>query len=123
QEVVRLEERVRELGERDAALLARDAALHRLLGQELVHGEVLADVAQEIDEREPTQPVEIIAHARGVRLRLEVQKVLELRAYALGVLGDLLLGEELPLGGLPGRIPDEPRATSDEGDRRVARAL
>ena len=50
-EVVGLQEHVAELGVRDA-VLAVDAQLDRLLGQHLVDGDVLADVAEELEHRD-----------------------------------------------------------------------
>ena len=50
-EVVGLQEHVRELGVRDA-VLALDAAAHRVLGDHLVDREVLAHVAQELEHRD-----------------------------------------------------------------------
>ncbi len=46
EKVVRLKQRVAELGVRNP-LLALDAPLHRFLREQIVHGEVLADVARE----------------------------------------------------------------------------
>ena len=47
--VVGLQQHVAELGERDP-VLALEARLDRLLGQHLVDRDVLADVAQELEE-------------------------------------------------------------------------
>ena len=75
EEVVRLEQHVRELGVRDARVHAR---AHRVLLQHVVHGEVLADVAQEVHQVQRVQPLRVVAHARRAR-SLEVEEALELR--------------------------------------------
>ncbi len=54
--VVRLEQHVAELGERDA-VLALEPDLHALAGQHLVDRHVLADVAQELEQRDRLGPV------------------------------------------------------------------
>ena len=65
-EVVRLEEHVAELGERQAAL---EPDLDRVLGEHVRHREVLAGVAQEVDQRQLAEPVEVVDHDRAARAR------------------------------------------------------
>ena len=94
--VVGLQQLVAELGERDA-IVAAETPLHRFLRHHVVHGEVLADVAEEIEEADRAQPVDVVGHARGVARRLEVEKAFELRADALRVGFDLLERQQVAL--------------------------
>ena len=56
-------------------MLALHPAAHRLLGQHLVDGEVLADVAQEVDEPSVGHgPRPVVDAARPGRARLEVEE-------------------------------------------------
>ena len=59
---------------------------------------MLADVAQEIEEADRPQPVDVVDHPRGVGAGVEVEKPLELRANALRVGFDLFEGQQMPLG-------------------------
>ena len=76
-EVVRLEQHVAELRERQPALQAH---LDRVLGQHVRDREVLARVAQELDQRQLAQPVEVVDHDRAVAAGREVEEPLELAA-------------------------------------------
>ena len=76
-EVVRLKEHVAELGERQAALQAH---LDRVLGEHVRHREVLARVAQEVDQRQLAEPVEVVDHRCRAGARREVEEPLELAA-------------------------------------------
>ena len=81
--VVGLQQLVAELGETDA-VVALEAALHRFLRHHVVDGEVLADVAQEVEEADRPQPVDVVAtSARRSTTPGEVEKALELAADAL----------------------------------------
>ena len=77
EEVVRLQQQVAELGERDA-VLALEPAAHRLLLQHVVDGEVLAGVAQERQQVDRRQPVGVVDDARGIARGVEIEKPLEL---------------------------------------------
>ncbi len=92
QEVVGLQQHVAELGERQA-LLALQPRLDRVLGRHVVDGEVLADVAQELDQVELAQPVGVVEQQRRVGHALEGQEVGELDLDSFQVAGKLLLGE------------------------------
>ena len=76
-EVVRLQEHVAELRERQAAL---EANLDGVLGEHVRHREVLADVAQEIDERQLAEPIEVVDHQRAARSGREVEEAFQLTA-------------------------------------------
>ena len=63
--VVGLQQHVAELGEGDA-LLGLQAHLHALPGQHLVDGGVLADVAQELEQRDRLGPVAVVDEPAAV---------------------------------------------------------
>ena len=84
---------------------------------------MLPDVSQKVDEGQVAQPVVVVAHAGRVRLHVEIQEVRELALNRFRVRGCQLLGEQLALGGLSGRIADQSGAPADQGDRRMARTL
>ena len=85
-EVVGLDEHVAELGEADPGL---HPAPHRLLLQHVAEGEVLAGVAQEIDQAEVPEPVGVVAQPGGVGA-LEGEKPRELPPIAWRVAVDLV---------------------------------
>ena len=98
QEVVGLEQRVAELGERDPRILALQAALHRFAARAVWFTEKCFPMSRRKSTRDrPPEPVEVVAHPGRIRLRVEVQELLELTPDPLGVLGRLLRGEELAL--------------------------
>ena len=83
QEVVRLQQHVAELGVADALLAALQALAHRVLLDHHVDREVLADVAQHLDERRACRASRRCSTMlRGVRRRLEVEQALEDPALA-----------------------------------------
>jgi hypothetical protein len=120
--VVRLQQRVAELGVRDP-ILTFDAPLHRLLGQHRVHGEMLADIAHEFDRAELRQPVSVIDQARRILRVLEIQEASHLLPNTLDVLLDTLGREQLTLSRLAARVTDETGAAANEADRSMARTL
>lgn len=67
QEVVALNQLVGEFGERHAVALAVEAFLHGVFGHHVVDGDALADVADEIEEREFLHPVVVVDQRGGVR--------------------------------------------------------
>ena len=91
QEIVGLQQHVAEFREGDPSL---EAGLHRFLLQHVVHGEMLPNVAHELDRPERPQPLCVVYENRCVALSgiLEPQKALELRANATHILLDLLKG-------------------------------
>jgi hypothetical protein len=116
EEVVRLEQHVRELGVRDPRVHPR---AHRVLLEHVVDGEVLPDVAQEVHEVQRVQPHSVVAHPRRVR-PLEGEEPLELAADPVRVRRDLFRREQLPLRRLPARVADHPGAAAHERDRAMA---
>jgi hypothetical protein len=119
-EVGGLEEHVAELRERQATL---EPGLDGVLGQHVGHGEVLADLAQEVEHRHRSQPVEVVDHQRLPRAGREVEVSLELAADPgdVGLQGRLV--EQAALGRSSRRIADHAGRAADEGDRSSAVAL
>ena len=119
-EVVRLQEHVTEFGEREAAL---KADLDRVLGEHVRHGEMLPGVAQESDEREISQPIEVVDHHRSAGPGREVQEPLQLAAQRNDVRLQRLAVQEVALRRPPGRIADHPGPPTDQSDRSAAVSL
>ena len=119
QEVVGLEEHVAELGVADALIRSFEAGLDRLLAHHLVDGEVLADVAQELEGREIGQPVGVVEQEGPV----EIEELAQLGADVLEVRLDGLEGEELALVLLAARVADHAGAAAGEGDGAVPAVL
>jgi len=84
---------------------------------------MLADVAQEVDDRHRSEPLAVVDHERLRRSRREVEEALELTAQRSRVGLDRGLVEQPPLGGLAGGIPDHARAATDDDDRPTVRTL
>ncbi len=121
QEVDRLDDHVAELGVGDARIALQPRA-HGLLGHHRVDAEVLADVAQVLDQVDLCEPVEIVDHQRGVRAG-EVEVTFELAARDGGVAGDLLHGLQVALSRLAAGIADHAGTGADDDDGPVTSAL
>ncbi len=120
--VVGLQQHVAELRERDA-VLARDAAPDRLLGEHVVDRDVLADVAQEVEHAQRLGPVAVVHEARLARPRLEVEERRELCLDRLRVAAERLAVEQVALLAATARVADHPRGPARERDREVAGEL
>ena len=91
--------------------------LNGVLGEHVAQREVLADVAQELDQavlREPLAVVEQPCTARSV----EVQEALELRPDGRPIRVERVVIEQVALGALARRVADHPGAAADNRDRR-----
>ena len=103
----------------------REALLHALLvalgAQHVVHGEVRAHVAQQLDIVETEQPVGVVQH-EGLALG-EVYELRHLDLELGGVLLDLLLRQHLAHVGTAGGVADHGRAAAQQGYGPVAREL
>ena len=117
--VVGLQQHVAELRVGDALIGALEAGAHRFLGHHLVDGEVLADVAEELEGRDRPEPVGVVEEERPVH----VEELPELRTDALQVALDGLEGEELALVLLAARVADHAGAAPGERDGPVSRLL
>ena len=118
QEVHRLQEHVAELGVADALL---EPTADHVSGEHPVDREVLAHVAEEVDDRHVLGPVVVVDQRGGVRA-LEGDERRDLAAYALGPVLHGLDGVHHPLAGLL-RVSDHAGGAADEDERRVARVL
>ena len=122
QEVVRLEQHVAELGEGNA-VLALEARAHRILGDHVVDGEMLADIPQEIHQVERKQPIGIVHHPRRVGFDVEIKEMGQLGLDRLDIGLDDLLRKQLAFGGLAAGVADHAGAAARQGDGMVAEAL
>src|SRR5689334_1883667 len=123
QVIVRLEQHVAELGEGNATVETR---LHRFLLQHVIHGEVLPDLAHELDRGQAVQPVAVVDENRAAPVAagvVEVEEPSELRANAANVRLHLLERQQLSFRRATARIADEPRSATDERDRPVPTSL
>ena len=124
-EVVALHELVAELGEGHAfGRVALEALLHGILRHHVVHGDMLADVADEIDEGIVLHPV-VVVHEFGLvgGVGVEVQETGELLLQAGDVMVEGLLVQEVALGRLHGRVADHAGGPAHEGEGLVSAAL
>jgi hypothetical protein len=119
EKVVGLKEHVREFGVRYAAV---HATLHRILLQHVVHGEVLPDVAHELDRAQIRQPFGVVDHASRVRTR-KIEKALQLSVDASGIFGDGLDRGKRTLVHFAGGVADEACPAADERDRTMPMSL
>ena len=122
-EVVRLEQHVAELGIAQPAVGPFQPALHRLLRQHDVHREMLADVAEEIEEAETAHPVVVVRQDRGDVTAVEVEEPLQLPGHALDVALEDLDREQLPLFAFAAGIANHPRGAAHHGDWPVTGPL
>jgi hypothetical protein len=118
-EVVGLQQHVAELGVGNSLFRALKSGLDRLLGHHLVHREVLADVAQEVQHGHLAQP-QAVVEEKGVR---QIEELGELRTDALQMLAEHLFGEHGPLVQLPSGIPDHPGPTAGQRNGPVSSQL
>jgi hypothetical protein len=79
EEVVGLEQAVGELGVGDAVVAIFKARAYGVAGEHDVDGEMLADVAQEVEQRQLAEPVRVVGHDGGIRA-VEGEEALELGA-------------------------------------------
>jgi hypothetical protein len=104
-------------------VLAFEARAHRVLGHHVIDRQVLADVAQELEEADAACPVGVVDDHGASGAAPEVQETRELRPDTGEVLRDLVVAEQVALDALARRIADHARGAADEDDRLVAGAL
>ena len=120
--VVCLEQHVAELGVGDALVGTLEARLDGLLGSHLVDGEVLAHLAQELDQAERAKPLGVVEQKSlsCSGRRREVQEAPELAPYPLEVCLKLLARQKGAFVRLATGIADETGAPAGEKYRAVA---
>ena len=117
-EVERLERHVAELGEREPALEPR---LDGVLGQHVRHREVLADVAQVVDQRDRARASRSCWPSRPGRGPGEKSRNRSSCAWIAATLCSRVgTSSRFALGGAPRRVADHPRAAADQRDRPAA---
>ena len=125
QEVVALQQLVGELGEGHPFTgLAAQALLHGVFRHHVVDGEVLADVADEVEEAVVFHPVVVVDQDGTVGdVALEIEEFGKLLLDGFLVVAQRRLVEQVALGGLHGGVADHAGGTAYEGYRRVSGAL
>ena len=124
--VVALQELVGELGERHAlgTVLAREATLHRILRHHIVDGDELADVADEVKEREVLHPIVVVDELCVVgSIALEIEELGQLLADALLVVTQHRLINQYTLLRLARRIANHTRGSTNQSVRLVSATL
>ena len=110
QEVVGLHELVGEFGERHPFAFAVEAFLYRIFGHHVVHGNQLADVADEIQEGDSLHPVVVVhQHRRVGSVRFEIEQLGELFLDRLLVVAEGLFVEQVALLRFAAGVADHAR--------------
>ena len=125
EEVVALEELVREFGERHALLIfAIEALLHRVLSHHIVYGDVLTDVADKGKEAVIFHPV-VVVHEFGTVfcVAFKVEEFGKLLFDSLLVVAESFLVDEFTLLRFHRRVANHTGSTANQSDGLVARAL
>lgn len=104
-------------------MLALNAAAHTVLGDHLVHGEVLAHVTQELEHRDTGGPVGVVHQRRLVRPWLEVEQPRELPLDALHVVPEGVDIEQVAFLAAATWIADHSRRAACQGKRPVTGKL
>ena len=117
-------ELVGELGERHAVALAVEALLHGVFGHHVIDRDALADVADEVEERELLHPVVVVHQTGGVRrIGVEVEQLGQLPLDGLLVVAQRRLVEQVALLRLARRVADHARRAPYECQRAVSAHL
>src|SRR4051812_5766832 len=98
-----------------------EARANSVADDHLIDGEVLADIAEEVEQRQFAEPVEIIDQYGAIRAKFD--EALDLSANAGDVAVEDVAGEHGPLVALSAGITDEARRTANDGNRTVAGEL
>jgi len=122
-EIVGLQEHIAELGVAQPAVGALQAGFDRVLGEHHVDGEVLAHVAQELQEAEAAHPIVVVHHQRCVGLGGEVEEPAKLLLDGTRIGAEHLRREQTPLLALSTRVADHAGGPADQGDGAVAPLL
>ena len=122
QEVVTLQNHVRELGVGNALLTILQTVAHRVLLDHLIDAEVLADIPEHVEVRHRFQPVQIVDHGGGIG-SVKIQQTLKDLSLRGHVLRHVITGAELTLGIFPRGISDQTGAPTQKNHRPVTRFL
>src|SRR5439155_7426479 len=118
-----LEQHVTELGVADADLAVFHSGAHAFLLDHLIDGEMLADVAEEIEASHVFRPGSVVHEPRRVRFCVEIEQPTQLLLHAGDVRRDRLLPEQVALGGFATRIANGPGRAACNCDRMMAKQL
>ncbi len=125
QEVIALQQLVGELGERHPFTgLATETLLHGVFCHHVVDGEVLADIADEVEESVVFHPV-VVVHQNGTvgDVALEIEELGQLLLDGFLIVTQRGLVEQVALGGLHGGVAYHAGGTAYKGYGRVSGAL
>ena len=102
-------------------MLGLQAGPDALPGQHLVDGGVLADVAEELEQRDRLRPLAVVDEA--ARPTVEVDDAADLRLDRRHVAVERVVVEQVALLGAPARVADHAGRPAGQGDRHVAGVL
>ena len=124
-EVVTLEQLVGELGERHAHVrIGAEAFLDGVFGHHIVHGDVLADVSDEVEEGVILHPVVVVDQLGGVgRVGVKVEELGQLTLDALLVVSEGGFVEEVAFGRFHRGVTDHAGGAANKGDGPMSSAL
>jgi hypothetical protein len=120
--IVRLKQHVAELGVRDALLAIFQTPAHRFLRHHVVHGEVLADVAQPFQISDGLRPIRVVGHDGGVG-SVKRDEPAELTAHAFHIGRQRFEREQLAFGRTSAGVAHHARGAAHQHDGPVPRAL
>ena len=121
-EVVALQQGVGELGEGNAHIVAPDALFDGFLVQHSVDGEMLADVAQEVEAVHFAEPVGVVRHNGGV-FAFKAQKRFQLVADAFYPAGNGFGGIQAALHRFEAGVANHTGRAAHQSNRRMPRLL
>ena len=121
-EVVALQQGVGELGEGNAHIVALDTLFDGFLVQPGVDGEMLADVAQEVEAVHAAEPVGVVRHNSGV-FAFKAQKRFQLVADAFYPAGNGFGGIQAALHCFEAGVADHTGRAAHQSNRRMPRLL
>ena len=120
--VVALQQGIGELGKGNAHIVALDTLFDGLFVQHGVDGEMLADVAQEVEAVHAAEPVGVVRHNGGV-FAFKAQKRFQLVADAFYPAGNGFGGIQAALHRFEAGVADHAGSAAHQSDRRMPRLL
>ena len=119
EEVIALDQLVAEFRKAHAAF---QSVLHRVFGGHVIHGNVLADISNEIEEAEVFEPIVVVDYARCIGA-FKVEKARELGLLTVEVVFENFKIQELAFGCFSTGVAYHACCTANERDRTVTRTL